>query len=62
MPTNLAGIQMLKEVHAVLISELSKKEVESGPMFVMSKDLHINEPEWPYTEAWLGTGEISHAA
>lgn len=54
LPTNLAGIQLLKEIHCSIIEHESGKTVEPGPTFAMSKDLHINEIEWAATAAWLG--------
>jgi len=52
-PLNMAGIQLLKEIHAVLITEKSGQDVAPGPTFAMSKDLHINDLEWDSARAWL---------
>ena len=52
-PLNMAGIQLLKEVHCVLISEACQKEISPGPSFAISKDVHINDIEWDAANAWL---------
>ena len=53
MPLNLGGIQLLKEVHCEVIASLAGVPILPGPTFAMSKDLHINEPEWDAALAWL---------
>lgn len=53
-PLNMAGIQMLKEIHCVLISELANAEIKPGPTVAMSKDVHINVIEWDAAVAWIG--------
>ena len=50
-PTNLGGIQLLKEHMAERIG------VEDGLMVVSSKDLHIYEYAWPYALLRLGKDE-----
>ena len=54
MPLEMAGFQMLKEVHCQLISEAAGKEVLPGPTVAFCKDVHINDIEWSAAEAWLG--------
>lgn len=52
-PLNMAGIQLLKELHCTIIEHEAGKPVQPGPTFAISKDLHINEPEWQAAQAWL---------
>ncbi len=53
-PLEMAGFQMLKEVHCQLISEAAGKEVLPGPTVAFSKDAHVNEIEFDAARAWLG--------
>jgi thymidylate synthase len=53
-PLNMAGIQLLKEIHCCIIIHESGKMVEPGSTIAMSKDLHINDIEWDAANAWLG--------
>lgn len=57
MPLEMAGFQMLKEVHCQLISEAAGKEVLPGPTVAFCKDVHINDIEWSAAEVWLGGGD-----
>lgn len=54
MPLEMAGFQMLKEVHCELISEAAGREVLPGPTVAFCKDAHINDIEWDAANAWLG--------
>ena len=53
-PLNMAGIQLLKEVHCTIIEHESGKPVHPGPTVSISKDSHINYIEWEAANAWLG--------
>jgi thymidylate synthase len=53
-PLNMAGIQLLKEIHCAVIGHESGKQVFPGPTVAMSKDSHINDIEWDAANAWLG--------
>lgn len=50
-PTNLGGIQLVKEHMAERIG------VEDGPMIVACKDLHIYDSTWPFALQRLGKDE-----
>jgi thymidylate synthase len=54
MPLEMAGFQMLKEIHCVLISEVASKEVLPGPTVAFCKDAHVNQIEFEAANAWLG--------
>jgi thymidylate synthase len=53
-PLNMAGIQLLKEVHCTIIEHEAGKPVYPGPTVAISKDSHINIIEWEAVNAWLG--------
>lgn len=53
-PLEMAGFQMLKEIHCVLISEAANREVLPGPTVAFCKDAHVNSIEYEAAEAWLG--------
>ena len=53
-PLNMAGIQLLKEIHCTIIEQESGKAVEPGPTVAMSKDCHVNDIEFDAANAWLG--------
>lgn len=54
MPLEMAGFQMLKEVHCALISEAAGRPVHPGPTVAFCKDAHVNELEFEAARAWLG--------
>lgn len=53
-PLNMAGIQLLKELHCAIIEHESGRPVLPGPTLAMSKDCHVNDIEWSAANAWLG--------
>lgn len=53
-PLNMAGIQLLKEVHCAIIEHEAGKSVYPGPTVAISKDAHVNSIEWDAANAWLG--------
>ena len=53
-PLEMAGFQMLKEMHCCMIEAVSGKPVAPGPTVCMSKDAHVNDIEWDAARAWLG--------
>ena len=53
-PLNIAGIQLLKEVHCAIIEHEAGKSVYPGPTVAISKDSHVNEIEMEAVNAWLG--------